>query len=227
MGIKGQLKGNIVIGSVFDRLTIIGGPVFRTASEGSTRVPHWECSCVCGGVVRVSHYQLLSAKTRSCGCLQVKHGETRHGTKPSPEWLAWHNMRSRCYLETNECYANYGGRGIVVCDQWREDFTVFLRDVGRKPSLRHSLDRKDVNGPYSPDNCRWATDAEQARNRRNTVLIEFDGKTLCAEDWAKITGVRGGTICKRIKNGWTVERTLTTPANRNNWIHGRQLARTA
>lgn len=91
----------------------------------------------------------------------------------SPEYIAWRNMRARCNSKTASQYAYYGGRGISICERW-EDFNNFLQDMGRKPSSAHSIDRVDNNGPYSPENCRWATKAQQSRNSRASKLTATD-----------------------------------------------------
>ena len=217
MGIRGIRKDDVHIGSQFERLTIIAGPFYENASGNRSKLVHWQCRCVCGNETRVCHYQLVRGKTRSCGCIQVKHGETRAWEKPSPEWQTWTYMRSRCNSPSNAQYPRYGGRGIKVCARWEESYNNFLEDIGRKPTPTHSIERIDVNGNYEPGNCKWATPREQARNRSNNVKLELNGVWLCARDWAEKIGVKEGTICKRIKAGWSVERTLTTPSSKGNY----------
>ena len=194
----------------------MAGPFFENASGKRSKLPHWKCKCICGNEKIVCHYQLAKGKTRSCGCLQIKHGETRTWEPQSPEWISWASMRQRCNNQKGEQYPRYGGRGITVCDRWQNSYPNFLADMGRRPTLKHSLERIDLNGPYSPENCKWATSREQARNRSNNVKLELNGVHLCARDWSERLGISEGAICKRIKAGWSVERILTTPSFRGN-----------
>ena len=101
----------------------------------------------------------------SKSCKAVSHGDARRGRKTA-DWRCWSGMIRRCEEPQNKCYANYGGRGIKVCERWRNDYATFLADMGRKPSSRHSIDRIDNDGDYEPSNCRWATNSEQQKNKR-------------------------------------------------------------
>ena len=131
-----------------------------------------------------------------------KHHSTTHGMTNSPEFVAWKNMRNRCYDPTSISYPNYGGRGITVCERWRDSFENFYSDMGPKPSPKHSIDRKDNNGNYEPNNCRWSTKKEQALNKRNTVLgVLSDGSRVTVEEAAGILGLNENTIRTRIHLG--------------------------
>jgi hypothetical protein len=133
----------------------------------------FECKCECGTERVVDGYNLVHGLSESCGCwnlkatseAHLKHGDSRHG-KRAAEYLAWCKMKTRCYNPKCQRYPSYGGRGISICDRWRNSYEAFLADMGRKPSPDHSLDRKNVNGNYEPGNCRWATDDEQRMNKR-------------------------------------------------------------
>lgn len=125
----------------------------------------WECRCDCGAVAVVSASSLQKSQTKSCGCLRTEV-RTKHGKSSTKEYHAWQSMRDRCYNQKNKGYVNYGGRGIRVCESWRESFDKFFMDMGTAPSAKHSIDRIDVNGEYTKDNCRWATVATQRLNIR-------------------------------------------------------------
>lgn len=140
----------------------------------------------------------------------TRHGEARHG-QDTPEYIAWLGMKARCLNPRADQFANYGGRGISVCDRWLGSFENFLADMGRRPSVKHSVDRINVNGPYEKHNCRWATLTEQCRNRRRNRLLTFNGATRCLSEWSETLGISVQCIRGRLKAGWSLERALTSP----------------
>jgi hypothetical protein len=155
---------NNIVGSRFGRLVVL-------RPHGSRKHRRqWACQCDCGNLAVVSTTGLRSWGTKSCGCLRLERQKAprkgKHGQIKTAEYRAWVSMKTRCYNPNVREYAKYGGRGIQVHPAWRNSFPQFLKDVGKKPSSEHSLDRKDNNGHYEPGNVRWATKKQQVANRR-------------------------------------------------------------
>lgn len=193
----------------FGRLTVIA-----EGAKGTGR-QRWRVRCDCGALAEVVRSHLLTGSTSSCGCLARERMHAlnlKHGRSETAEFDIWQGMIRRCEDTKSDAWANYGARGISVCARWRESFAAFLADVGPRPSPGHSIDRIDNNGNYEPANCRWATWREQQRNRRSNVELEFRGERACLVVWSERTGIALGTLCRRLRRGWSVERTLTEPA---------------
>lgn len=200
-------------GQRFGRLLVV-----RYAGLDKYGRARWLCCCDCGGEHTAQGGNLRTAHTKSCGCLSpdinrrqfVTHG--KHGTV---EYRAWSHMIQRCFNPNNKRYANYGGRGISVCERWRCSFANFLTDMGRKPSPQHSLDRIDNDGNYEKSNCRWTLAKQQNQNRSNNRLLTFDGETKVLADWAEAYGIQRTTLRDRLNAGWSIERALTEPIHRS------------
>jgi hypothetical protein len=190
-------------GRTFARWTVVE----RAPNLG--RHVRWLCRCECGNTGMISSSNLVSGKSRSCGCL---HSEiiTTHDMTNTPEHATWISMRSRCYTKSSGGYRYYGARGIKVCERW-QSFENFLADMGNRPE-GHSLDRIDPHGDYSPENCRWATDETQNNNQRSSRYLIFDGKTQTVAQWAREAGLSKSTLLGRLKWGWPIEDALTWPA---------------
>lgn len=130
-----------------------------------------------------------------------------------PLYACWCSMKDRCLNKKNISYRNYGGRGITVCLQWQLSFLTFARDMGLRPTSKHSIDRIDNDGNYEPGNCRWATRREQSSNRRDSVLLTYDGRTMPLAHWAREIKITPESLNHRIALGWTDEQVLTTPTS--------------
>lgn len=169
------------------------------------------CRCDCGTEKRVNKYNLLNGRSVSCGCLAGPLRARKHGLSSISEYQIWKAVKARCYNVNHKNYHEYGGRGIRVCEQWRDSFSAFYGDMGPRPSNRHSIDRIDTNGDYSPENCRWATQIEQTRNTRRNVIVTYKGETRTVSEWAEIIGMMPSTLYHRIAAGWSAERAIETP----------------
>lgn len=165
----------------------------------------WLCRCECGGerVVRVQ--RLTSGEAQSCGCAGDKpHGSyARHGKTRTREYNIWVGMKQRCTNPANPRYAEWGGRGIQICERWLNSFENFLADMGPCPE-RFSIDRINNNGNYEPPNCRWASGSEQQLNNRGTRKETAFGKTLSLVEWAREIGVDPSTISRALRRGESV-----------------------
>lgn len=182
--------------------------------DSETQRTSWICLCDCKNVLSVLAASLRSSATKSCGCLRRETTSRRrrsHGESHVPEHVAWYDMLQRCYNAHNKAYSRYGGRGIGVCDRWRQSYDAFLYDMGRRPSTRHSLERKDVNGQYGPDNCVWALPVEQANNRRDNRLLTARGVTRTVAQWCRDLDLDHEMVRGRLRYGWTDEEVLFRP----------------
>lgn len=161
----------------------------------------WLCECSCGKQLFILQQALvIKNNQKSCGCLPAKN---EHGMSFTSEYKAYRQMITRCE-DTNKIgknYKHYGGRGIKVCDRWLASFKNFFEDMGLKPTKKHSLDRINNNLGYSPDNCRWATLVEQARNKTINRKIVVDGKEILLIDYAEVIGIAFGTLAHRYRKG--------------------------
>ncbi len=205
-------------GRKFGRLMVL----YDTGERKNGKVI-WHCKCDCGNEVDVKSVNLISGYTTSCGCYnreRVAEANTVHGMsrrrKYHPVYRIWQAILQRCENPDHNQYKNYGGRGIKVCDEWH-DAVIFINWAlthGWQEGL--SIDRIDNDKGYSPDNCRWVTQKEQQRNRRNNHLIAFDGKTQTVVQWAEEMNISPQTLYSRINQcHWPIERALTEPIRRH------------
>lgn len=213
-------KKRDLTGQKFGRLLVL-----HDTGERKRGYVVWHCRCDCGNEVDVRGSHLTSGNTTSCGCYgrecvaerSTTHGMARQG-ETHPVYWVWRYMLQRCENPNNPAYKDYGGRGIKVCEEWHDPqvFIDWALTNGWQEGL--SIDRIDNNGNYEPSNCRWTTQKEQARNKRNNRLITFNGKTQCLADWAEETGIKRQTLASRICNcHWSIERALTEPIGRHNY----------
>ena len=201
-------------GMVFGRLTVLR----QIRTPAWSIKPWYECRCECRTLIDVPASNLRTGNTKSCGCWKLEgllkrstiHGHAR-AKRQSREYIIWCHIIARCENKKTISFPRYGGRGIRMCKEWREDFTAFLRDVGPRPSPHHWIERVDNHGDYEPSNCVWATPIEQANNRRNNHRIAFNGQTQTLAQWSRETGLPLARLSARLLRGWSIHRAFTTP----------------
>lgn len=169
-------------GKKFGRLTAIE---YAGSRHGGGAL--WKLSCECGAVVICDGANLRCGRTKSCGCLRAEGPRVRHGLSHTKTHNTWVGMRQRCENPSDPAFPHYGGRGISVCDRWKS-FDNFLSDMGMSPRSM-SIERIDNNAGYSPENCKWATQSEQVKNRRTSIIYEFDGQARTLKEWGDLYGI--------------------------------------
>ena len=215
-----------LIGKKFGRWTVLR---FSRTQKGKTI---WVCRCECGVEKEVYGGNLLRGVSQSCGCFRVEvvskikrtHGASGYNVKGrGPLYVTWSNIRRRCLDREDVRFKDYGGRGIAVCARWRDGdggltgYECFVADMGPKPTKKHSVERKDVNGNYDPGNCVWATQAEQTRNKRSNHWVDFRGEKMVITDAIRLSGIPEWTVYERLEAGWSEERALTQPVRNRRW----------
>lgn len=211
------MRRNNLVGQRFGILTVV-----EDAGNDAHGNSLWLCRCDCGCTKIVRGSKLKEGQVKSCGCTQhvfteercanISRSKVKHGLSGNRLYYIYDNMIKRCYNESSEKYKNYGGRGITVCDEWknsRQAFFDWALHSGYDEGL--TIDRIDVNGNYCPENCRWATQKEQANNRTSNRYVTYNGETHSIAEWAELTGLPPSTLYSRIENGWSDEDTITTP----------------
>lgn len=189
-------------GQTFGTLTVL-----RDSQQKRSGRRMVDCQCSCGVLMAAEPRDLRRGHVLSCGCerrLAVGRASklrARHGMTRKTEHMTWIKMRGRCYNKADKTYHRYGGRGITVCDAWRNSFESFLADMGPKPFPKASIDRIDNDGPYSPENCRWADLKTQARNKRGTRRVTHEGRTIALAEACELTGVKYTKALYRLNKG--------------------------
>lgn len=204
-----------LVGIRFGRLTVISAAEDKVSAAGYHTVM-WVCLCDCGKHVVVRGKCLTQGATKSCGCLQreeMSKRASKHGGFGGRLYTIWNSMRQRCYNPNNNAYHNYGGRGISICSEWN-NFAVFREwaySTGYKedaPRGAFTIDRIDVDGDYSPNNCRWSSMKDQSNNKRGTLYLEYNYERKPLSEWASIIGVDYTTIWRRYHNGLSTSEIL-------------------
>lgn len=185
----------------FGKLKVVSRADNRVEPSGRSKV-YWLCKCECGNEKEIESSSLRAGTSKSCGCVgrgKIKNLNLSHNKYKTPEYRAYQKMKERCLNKNVDRYKNYGGRGITICDSWLESFQNFYEDMGERPSPEHSLDRKNVNGNYEKENCRWATKNQQDNNKVNTIYVQHNNETKSLSDWCRYYGLNYKSTWKKYK----------------------------
>lgn len=210
-------KRQNIEGQTFGKLTAV------EYSHSDDYGAYWKCQCECGGTKVVRITRLRDGTTKSCGCLlkmagerTKTHGLTRGKKYQSKVYNAWSHMKQRCENPKAPNYESYGGRGIAVCERWRNSFEAFYEDMGKPPTPGHSIGRRNNNGNYEPDNCRWETETQQANNTRANRVFVLGSIIQTMKQISDSMKIPYALLSKRISSGWTLHDAVTIPR------HGRR-----
>lgn len=210
------IKDNEIIGKQYGRLTVVS-----YCGTDKQRSKLFKCKCECGNEITTRKSRIINGGVKSCGCLvtdvwskmKYKHGYARKD-KYNRLYGIYSHMIDRCHNSKNPSYKNYGERGIFVCDQWLENVDLFMKwamENGYEDNL--SIDRIDNNKGYSPDNCRWVGRTEQANNKRNNIILKYNGKTKTLPEWSREIEMPQKTLRSRYYMGWSDKEIIETPIN--------------
>lgn len=221
-GISVQNVGQIVTGRTWSKVTGIKKKSYdlrkisrKFAFDGSWKKQCPRCEVIYeSDSLRGLYVYFTSHKGRSQNlssyCRMCSKEKAAERGKRNSEYSSWIGIKQRCYNPKNSSYPRYGGRGIYVCKRWRNSFSAFMKDMGPKPKANYSIERINNDDGYTPSNCKWATSMEQNRNTSRVRYLRFKGKKMNLTDWANTIGVDPHVLSKRLKRGWSIEKTLTT-----------------
>lgn len=197
-----------IVGQKFGRLLVI-------SLAESAPIKKWLCRCDCGNEKQIPSGPLKNGATKSCGCLQketIRKTATTHGMSKTKEYMCWQAMLARCNGYNEDTRENYVERGIKVCKGWRDSFVNFYKDMGKRPSTKHTIERKNNNAGYNKANCMWAIRKIQQRNTRFNRIIEVNGVKKCLSEWCEIHNKKPNCVKHRIYVlGFSTYEALTMP----------------
>lgn len=194
-------------GFKYGKLTVVK---FLGKTNGKTKAT-WGCHCDCGNSTEVTSSNLATGHTTSCGCQLVaaRKENRKYAVEDKIEYGAWRSMKQRTGKRPGKNSQWYSE--VTLCPSWEHSFDTFLRDMGKKPSSQHSIERLDNSKGYSRDNCVWATPKEQANNRSTNLVLDHEGQSLTAAQWAERVDLKHTTLTARLRRGWDIATTLTAP----------------
>ena len=207
-------------GQRFGKLTVIERAENHVQPSGKQYV-QWLCKCDCGNETIIRGANLKKGHTKSCGCLQ-KEKVTTHGLKKSKLYVVWRDIKLRCFNPNSMGFKNYGAKGVVMCDEWKNDFKAFYDWSilnGYNPDAKRgecTIDRIDNSKGYCSENCRWVNNLVQQNNKTNNRFLTYNGETHSVAEWSRKINMPSHILYARLYSGWSVEKTLTTPLMNKN-----------
>lgn len=213
---------NDLTGNRYGMLTVLGESEVKRGKNGKTH-RFWKCRCDCGKELFVRGVNLTYGTTKSCGCMRVSGKRIKHGMSDSRLYRIYYHIVQRCTNPNNARYKDYGGRGISVCEEWLKNKELFFEwSLKNGYSDNLTIDRKDVNGDYCPENCRWITNEEQQLNKRNTVTCSVFGKEMVSSVAADSFGIDRKTFLQRVDKGLKDEELIKKPTRRTVMYNGKK-----
>lgn len=209
------MKIENLINQKFNKLLVLR----RLPNQGKKVM--WECKCDCGNLTQVLTSNLKCGRTKSCGCLRISKlvsRSTTHNQRHTKLYEVWKTMKQRCFNPNCDSYKNYGARGITIYSDWKDNFNSFYEwsiSNGYQDGL--TIDRIDFNGNYEPSNCRWVDRLTQANNTRTNVFIEFNNEVHTIAEWSRIYNIKQSVLSDRLRRGWSIEKSLTSPIKQKNY----------
>jgi hypothetical protein len=210
-----------IIGEKYNKLLVVE----EVEQKGNNRM--FKCLCDCGNTTIVAMNNMRSGKIVSCGCNKREKTilrSTTHNQRHTHLYEVWKSMKQRCYNPKLKAYKNWGARGIEVCEEWRNNFQAFydwsydngytIDNHKKGEKIKLTIDRINVNGNYEPTNCRWVERSVQSRNRRVNKIISYKNEEHCLVEWCEILNISYRTTMGRLRRGWSIEKTFTTPTNK-------------
>ena len=203
-------------GQKFGKLTVL------ELSEYGNGYRKWKCKCDCGNICYIPTKTLRNGTAKSCGCLRIsllRARVSKHLMTNTRLYKIWKNIKKRCYGNTSYLTKNYKDKGIIMCEEWKNDFKIFFDWAikngydNNSPRGVCTLDRINYNGNYEPENCRWISIQEQQLNKSTNRRITFNNETHTISEWAKIINIKPKTLEMRFLRGWDIKKALTTPLN--------------
>lgn len=206
-----KINPNDIVGKKFNKLLVLELDHIKPHPNPTKGVfYYYKCQCECGNTTVTRRERIIGGETKSCGCINKR--TTTHGLSNTRLFRIWSGIKDRCNNSNSPEYNRYGGRGIKICQEWQDNFMNFYNwAISNGYADNLTIDRIDVNGDYCPENCRWATSSEQANNRRNNRIVEYQGQKYTLKQLSVKYNINWHTLSGRLEANWSIEDALHKP----------------